>query len=176
MSYGDVTRETTAAIRTNPAIPTTPEAYRDYHEFMGRAEATYTEITHMTNRLYDLQGRLKALISHLESAQYADVASEAKTVLKKLDAWDKAMVQRLSKAYDDVENFVNGFTAEYLTALNHGDSGIPQINTGTRDKIAELNARWNALKAQGEKLIQEDIEGLNRELYEVGVGPLYLKE
>jgi hypothetical protein len=75
-----------------------------------------------------------------------------------------------------VENFVNGFTAEYLTALNHGDSGIPRINKGTRDKIAELNARWNTLRAQGEKLIQEDIEGLNRELYEVGVGPLYLKE
>ncbi|MDX1332952.1 MAG: glycosyl hydrolase, partial [Robiginitalea sp.] len=176
LSYGDVSRETTAAIGTNPVIPTTPEAYQDYHEFMGRAEATYTEMTQMTNRLYDLQGRLKALISHLESARYADVALEAKGVLKKLDAWDKVMVQRLSKAYDDVENYVNGFTAEYLTALNHGDSGIPRINKGTRDKMAELNARWSTLRTQAENLIQEDIEGLNRELYEVGVGPLYLRE
>jgi photosystem II stability/assembly factor-like uncharacterized protein len=176
LSYGDVSRETTAAILNNPVIPTTAEAYRDYHEFMGRAEATYTEMTEMTNRLYNLQGRLKELISHLESAGYEDQSSEAKRVLEKLDAWDKVMVQRLSKAYDDVENFVNGFTAEYLTALNHGDSGIPRINKGTRDKIAELNARWNTLKAQADNLIEQDVEGLNRELYEVGVGPLYLRD
>ena len=176
LSYADVRQETTATILPNPVIPTTAETYRDYDEFMGRAEMTYTEMTHMTNRLYDLQGRLKEMISHLDKAQYEEVASEARRVLKKLDAWDKAMVQRLSKAYDDVENYVNGFTAEYLTALNHGDSGIPRINKGTRDKIASLNARWGTLKAQAEDLIEEDIQGLNRELYEVGIGPLYLKK
>ena len=31
------------------------------------------------------------------------------------------MAQRLSKAYDDVENYENGFTAHYLTVLNQAD-------------------------------------------------------
>jgi hypothetical protein len=176
LSYADVRLETTSAILPNPVIPTTAEAFREYDEFMGRAETTYSEMTHMTNRLYDLQGRLKEMISFLEKARYEDLASEAREVSGKLDAWDKGMVQRLSKAYDDVENYVNGFTAEYLTALNHGDSGIPRINQGTRDKIASLNARWNTLKAQAENLITEDIESLNRKLHEVGIGPLYLKK
>ncbi|MEJ2584433.1 MAG: glycosyl hydrolase [Robiginitalea sp.] len=176
LSYAGVRQETKAAILPNPLIPTTPEAFRDYHDFMSRAEANYKEMTHMTNRLYDLQGRLKELIAHLENGPHVEIASEAREVLQKMDAWDKTMVQRLSKAYDDVENYVNGFTAEYLTALNHGDSGIPRINQGTRDKIAALNARWGTLKAHAENLIKEDIEGLNRELYEVGIGPLYFKE
>jgi hypothetical protein len=104
------------------------------------------------------------------------VAQEAKDLLEKLDTWDKLMVQRLSKAYDDVENFVNGFTARYLTALNHGDSGIPRINAGTRERIAALNARWEKYKAQATALIEEDIAGLNREFYELGIGPLYLRD
>ena len=176
LSYAGVQQETQAAVIPNPLIPTTPEHFSEYHEFMSRAEATYAEMTHMTNRMYDLQGRLKEMISHLQRGGHADLAVEAKGVLGKLDAWDKIMVQRLSKAYDDVENYVNGFTAEYLTALNHGDSGIPRINKGTRDKIAALNARWNTLKAEAESLIREDIEGLNRQLSGVGIGPLYLKE
>lgn len=176
LSYAGVQQETQAAVIPNPLIPTTPEHFSEYHEFMNRAEATYAEMTHMTNRMYDLQGRLKEMISHLQRGGHADLAFEAKGVLGKLDAWDKIMVQRLSKAYDDVENYVNGFTAEYLTALNHGDSGIPRINKGTRDKIAALNARWNTLKAEAESLIREDIEGLNRQLSGVGIGPLYLKE
>ena len=60
-----------------------------------------------------------------------------------LQDWDGTMVQRLSQAYDDVENFVNGFTAEYLTALNHADSGIPRVNKGTEAKIESLDATWS---------------------------------
>jgi hypothetical protein len=86
------------------------------------------------------------------------------------------MVQRLSKAYDDVENYVNGFTAEYLTALNHGDSGIPRINTGTKSKLEALNAQWNVYKKEAELLLSEDVEGLNREFYELGIGALYLSK
>jgi hypothetical protein len=176
LTYADGRQETQAAILANPLIPTSQDVYRDYHQFMSRAEAAYTEMTHMTNRLYDLQGKLKEMISHLQRSGHGELASEAKRILGKLDSWDKIMVQRLSKAYDDVENYVNGFTAEYLTALNHGDSGIPRINKGTLDKIAALDARWNLLKAEAESLIREDVEGLNQELYEVGIGPLYLKE
>jgi len=31
-----------------------------------------------------------------------------------MKTWDEEMVQRKSKAYDDVENFPNKFTANYL--------------------------------------------------------------
>ncbi|MCO5725575.1 WD40/YVTN/BNR-like repeat-containing protein [Robiginitalea marina] len=174
LRYGDVSRETKASLLPNPLIPTTGEEFSDYHDFMGKAEATYTEMTRMTNRLYALQGSLKEVIAHLEEKGNESLKGEADALLEKLDQWDKAMVQRLSKAYDDVENYVNGFTAEYLTALNHGDSGIPRINQGTRDKIQELNVRWNSLKARAGAIISEDVKNLNEKLYAQGIGALYL--
>lgn len=176
LKHGGTTEEAQAKILPNPLIPTTEETWREYDAFMRQGAATYTEMTRMTNQLHELQGRLSDLIGHLEATGNQEVAEEAKRTLQKMKDWDAAMVQRLSKAYDDVENYVNGFTAEYLTALNHGDSGIPRINEGTRQKMASLNARWGTYKQQAQRLISEDIEGLNRELYEVGVGALYLKE
>ena len=176
LSHGNSAVESEARIIPNPLIPTTEEEWKDYDAFMKQAEATYTEMTLMTNKLHGLKGRLETLIGHLEDTGQEDVLDEAKRTLQKLEAWDAEMVQRLSQAYDDVENYVNGFTAEYLTALNHGDSGIPRINKGTREKISSLNARWNAYRKQADTLIREDIEGLNRELYEVGVGVLYLED
>jgi hypothetical protein len=140
---------------------------------MKLAEERYREMTEMTNAMFKLQGHLEQMISHLETTPNTEVTEEAKRTLNKMKEWDNKMVQRLSKAYDDVENYVNGFTAEYLTALNHGDSGIPRINTGTKSKLESLNARWNTYKREGELLMSEDIEGLNRELYELGIGALY---
>ena len=62
------------------------------------------------------------------------------------------MVQRLSKAYDDVENFENGFTAHYLTLINAVDSELPKLTIGAKNtkrhkgfsfKLWEFKARAN---------------------------------
>lgn len=176
VKHGDVEKQTKANLLPNPLIPTTEATWADYQTTMQQAEEKYREMTDKTNAMYALQGRLQQMISHLESTPHTEVAEEAKRTLQKMKQWDEKMVQRLSKAYDDVENYVNGFTAEYLTALNHGDSGIPKINTGTKAKLQALNSQWNTYKREAELLMSENIEGLNREFYELGIGPLYLSE
>lgn len=176
LKHGDVQKQTKANLLPNPLITTTDASWAEYETTMKQAEDKYREMTDMTNEMYALQARLQQMISHLEGTPHTEVTAEAKRTLNKMKEWDKKMVQRLSKAYDDVENYVNGFTAEYLTALNHGDSGIPKINTGTKSTLQALNTRWNTLKGEAELLMSEDIEGLNREFYELGIGPLYLSK
>jgi len=174
LKAGEVQKQTQATLLPNPMIPTSEATWRDYDTTMKQAEDRYREMTELTNAMYVLQGRLQEMISHLETTPHTEVTEEAKRTLNKMKEWDKKMVQRLSKAYDDVENYVNGFTAEYLTALNHGDSGIPRINTGTKAKLESLNAQWNTHKREAELLMSEDVEGLNRKFYELGIGALYL--
>jgi len=38
------------------------------------------------------------------------------------------LVQCKSKAYDDVENFSNKFTTEYLFLINHAENSIHRVN------------------------------------------------
>jgi hypothetical protein len=83
------------------------------------------------------------------------------------------MVQRLSKAYDDVENFVNGFTAEYMTAFNHADSAIPKVNSGTKKKISDLNGIWQGHKATAMEILENQVSAFNSELQAAGIGVLY---
>ncbi|MEJ2162064.1 MAG: glycosyl hydrolase [Robiginitalea sp.] len=175
LKYGTLTEEVQGRIVPNPLISTTADEFREYHSFMSQAEQKYREMTHMTNQFYELQGRLKDLIDHLKKTEHTEVTQKAEQTYQKLKEWDTEMVQRLSKAYDDVENFVNGFTAEYLTAINHGDSGIPRINEGTLKKITTLNARWETYKGQANEIIREDIKTLNQQLFELGIGALYIE-
>ena len=51
--------------------------------------------------------------------------------------WDDEMVQRLSKAYDDVENFENKFTAEWLFLINQTESDIPVVNQEHYEKAVD---------------------------------------
>ena len=104
---------------------------------------------------------------------FSEQHAAAEALSQALGKWDASMVQRLSKAYDDVENYVNGFTAEYLTALNHADSPIPMVNEGTKNKIAELDSRWAGYKAEALELINVQVPAFNEKLRQVGVGALY---
>ena len=128
----------------------------------------------MTNGMREVRMRLKDLIGHLEEAGKPGLAAQGKDLAGAMDQWDSTMVQRLSKAYDDVENYVNGFTAEYLTALNHGDSGIPRVNKGTKEKIAALNRRWAQHRATARRILDSRVPGFNAALQEAGIGALYL--
>ena len=82
------------------------------------------------------------------------------------------MVQRRSRAYDDVENFQNKFTANYLFLVNQTESDLPRVNQPSRDRREELDREWAALKARSDAMTNEDIPALNRKLWEVGIGAI----
>lgn len=150
----DRTVEAAAEIIHNPLIPTTTEQYREYHEFMKEAEATYREMTLVTNHLYRQQLQLKSFLEKVDKKEFPEEYRKAEELIGKMDAFDKIMVQRLSKAYDDVENYENGFTAHYLTAINQTDSAIPLVTKGSKERIKELNAQW-----ENHKKLLEEIRG-----------------
>ena len=90
----------------------------------------------------------------------------------KIKAWDEDMVQRRSKAYDDVENFENKFSAEYLFLINHNDSSIPLINQASKDQKIILDNQWQILKSRGQELLEKDIKNMNDKLWKMGVGSI----
>ena len=59
-----------------------------------------------------------------------------------MKAWDEDMIQRQSKAYDDVENFPNKLTANYMFLINQTESGLPRVTRAMRSRRSELDARW----------------------------------
>jgi len=84
-------------------------------------------------------------------------------------------VQRKSTAYDDVENFPNKFTANFLFMMNHVESSIPKINEGTKARYAELMEHWKPLQAEGKRLIETAVPAFNKLASEKGVGVLFVK-
>ncbi len=167
---GKVT-ETKGSIREVPTFETQPGQYEAYDAFMEETENKLTEMHDMVNQLFKAQQQLKAV---LEKVKDETVKKEGKALLEELDAWDKEMVQRKSKAYDDVENFPNKFTAEYIFMINATNSAIPRVNQSSRDRKVELDAQWTGLKQRGKAFINNKIPGYNKKLWAIGIGAVQL--
>lgn len=176
LSGGGVTAEAKGEIQDIPGYNLTPADYQAYHEWMTQLEAEVTTMHTLVNTAKTYQDQLKDLVSRLDKkAEYKDLKTAAEKLIKEIQAWDESMIQRKSTAYDDVENFPNKFTANFMYMMNHGESSIPKINEGTKSRYAELMEQWKPLKAEGERLIQTSVPAFNKLASEKGVGVLFVK-
>ncbi len=161
-------------ILPNPLYPGKVETYREYHTFMIAAEHKLTGMHQTINTLYRHQQQLVQVLEALAGkADLAGLYEEGKALLARMKTWDALMIQRKSKAYDDVENFPNGFTANYMFMINHCESDIPRVTQSSRDRHQELEAEWATLEAQASALLDKDLPAFNKRLWEAGFGVIW---
>ncbi|WP_127020105.1 VPS10 domain-containing protein [Flagellimonas beolgyonensis] len=163
------TVSTQGMVIPTPNTGMTQERFEEQDRFMNELEANLTDMHNKINTLYKVQGQLKDLMKELDNA---DLKKEGQALLDKLKTWDEEMVQRKSQAYDDVENFPNKFTAEYLFLMNQSNSSLPRVNQSSIDRRNELDAQWVGLKQRAETLMKSDIPEFNKKLWDNGVGAI----
>jgi hypothetical protein len=174
LKSGDRSLSTEADILANPLYSTDAATYAEYDSFMSGLESDVTLMHQTVNRLKDAQAQLAALLAALPAEPgFAEVRQDGDSLLAKLKAWDADMVSRNSKAYDDVENFPQKFTANYLFLLNATESELPRVNQPSRDRLAELQPGWALLKARADTMIDDDIPAINAKLWALGYGAIW---
>jgi photosystem II stability/assembly factor-like uncharacterized protein len=176
LAQGEQSANTSFKILQNPLYSTTMEQYQETHDFRAKVEANITDMHKRVNHLKKLQGQIEAVLKEVpEGEQFAKVKSDGASLMAKMKAWDEDMVQRKSKAYDDVENFPNKFTAEYIFLINQNDSSLPRVTEASKKRLIELDKQWAVLKARSEELINTDLPAYNKLLWEHGIGALHMK-
>ena len=137
-------------------------------------EAELTSMHKLVNNLYDTQKRLEALLNSLpDDAKFGAIKKDGEALIKKMKAWDEDMAQRRAKAYDDVENYPNKFTADYMYLINQTESDIPRVNQPNLDLMKEMNAKWATLKARAMEIQDKDIPAMNKRMWDAGKGAIW---
>lgn len=173
LTLGARTQSVDAEVLAHPLHPIDAATYAEYDTFMSGAEAQLRTMHETVNRLWDVRTRLRSVLSAMPKEPRFDAArTDGQALLARLDAWDTDMVSRLSRAYDDVENFPQKFSANWMFLLNATESDLPRVNQPSRDRRAELGAQWVELEGRANALLNTDIPALDRRFFDLGVGAI----
>ncbi len=174
LKMGDQQVTTEVVILPNPLYPTTAKGYLEYSELMGKMESELSRMHQLVNTMYAKRVQLETLLPKLASEdKYKALYQAGQTLAERMKEWDEDMVQRKSKAYDDVENFSNKFTAEYLFLINQTESDIPRPNQASRDRLRELDLQWANLEARAKTLLEQDLPVFNQQAWAAGLGAIW---
>ncbi|QBA65496.1 WD40/YVTN/BNR-like repeat-containing protein [Muriicola soli] len=171
LTMGDESVKTQASIIATPGFEVSNTQYEEFDSFMSEMEAELSVMHLMVNQLYNVQGQLKKILESLEAGPLKETGQK---LLNDLVSWDEDMIQRKSQAYDDVENFPNKFTAEYIFLINQSNSVIPRVNQGSRERKKELDTQWNMLKERGQQFLEDALPEYNKALWNSGIGAILL--
>ena len=125
LKIGDETVTTKGELIAPPNLENWDKQFKEHDTFMTQLEKNLTDMHQKVNMLYKVKQQLTQVLKEVTDET---LKKEGQALVKKLKDWDNDMVQRKSQAYDDVENFPNKFTAEYLFLMNQSNSDIPRIN------------------------------------------------
>jgi hypothetical protein len=176
LKMGNKVVNTTFEILPNPLYGTSDKNYEEYHAVMQAMESEVNRMHLMINDMAERRKQLEAIISVLPAdAQFDGIKKDGQALISRMKAWDEDMIQRKSKAYDDVENFPNKFTANYLYLINQTESDLPRVNQPSLELKKELDAQWTTLKAKADQIIEKDLPSMNKTLWDAGVGPIWKK-
>ncbi|MBU2527062.1 MAG: glycosyl hydrolase [Bacteroidetes bacterium] len=175
LTVGDVAQATSFKITNNPLYDVKPEDFQEFDRIMTDMEQQVTEMHKMVNTLKAAQEQLKSVLIKISADNSkTEIYKQGMALVTSLSEWDGEMVQRMSKAYDDVENFENKFSAEYMFLLNHADSSLPKVNLPTIERKKELDATWVGLKSKGIQL-KAQLKTFNQVLWQAGIGAVQLE-
>ncbi len=167
---------TSAEILSNPLYSNGIENYKAYHQVMLDMENQFTQMHQLVNTIFAKREQLVQLLGTISTdPSFQSIQMEGAALVKKMKTWDEAMVQRKSKAYDDVENFPNKFSANYIFLINQTESDIPVVNNPSFELKKALDAEWSVMKATATEILEKDVPALNKKLYAVGIGGIWKK-
>jgi hypothetical protein len=170
---GNGETSTVCEIKPHPINAPDQATYEAYHRQMQIMEGTVDNMHKTVNKMQSIRTQLESLTKQIPADEkYVAIRTSAKKMIKKMNEWDEKMVQRKSKAYDDVENFANKLSADYLYLVNQTEGDIPRINDPVLEIFNELSQQWSVLKDEATSVFNRDIPALNQELWKNGVGAL----
>ena len=84
-------------------------------------------------------------------------------------------MQAKSQSKDDVINFTNMLSANYIFLKGEMDVNIPTVTLGQQQRLTELNAEWQPIKQEYDGL-QKNVEEYNALCGKMQIGKITIPE
>lgn len=163
LTLGTEEKSVSFNVLPHPGIQATAQEYEQQHQTMLAIERGINEIHESINNARSMKKQINDLVEIIGGKPEWKAAVDAgKAVVKKIEAWEEKVVQPKAQSNDDIINFVNKLSADYIFLKGELDDNIPYVTTGVTQQLSALDEQWKALKAEYNGLIQNEVTPFNK--------------
>jgi hypothetical protein len=128
-----------------------------------QAEDGLRDIHNSVNNMRKVKKQIEGYNELLKNDPNAkELINTGKEILKKLEKWEKELIEPRSKNFQDVINFENKLNSEFLQIKSTADTHDPRVTQGVRDRLGDIQIDWIKQKNFMNEVINKDISNYNK--------------
>ena len=162
LSLGDTTVETTATVLPNPKITASTAAYNDQQQLLAQIEATIVHMHEAVNQMRSAKAQLNAYDKLLKDNESAKALLEKGEQLReRIKIWEENLIQPKQKTFQDVINFHNQLSADFMHLKGFVDVAEPKVTEGAKERLKDLMAAWKTYENEKTAIVEKEMTAFN---------------
>jgi len=143
----------------DPRINADANEYLQQQQTLAEVDNKVKEIHDAVNQMRIVRKQVNDLLDLLiDTVTYKTAIASGKSLNKKITTWEEKLVQPKAQSNDDIINFVNMLSADYIFLKGEMDINSPAVTNGQQQRLNELNAQWQPLNNEYKNLQQQIAE------------------
>ncbi len=160
--FDTLVRAAPIKIVADPRINATAADYAEQQEWAAKVESGIREIHGSVLRIRKIRQQISEVVDLAGTGkEMKPVVDSGRAISAKLLTWEEELVQNKAKSNDDVINFINKLSADYIFLKGEMDANIPYVTNGQKQQYAKLDAAWQLSKGRMNSLLNKDVAGFN---------------
>ena len=162
LRYDSIERTVPFTVLADPRIKASAADYVEQQEWLEKVEEGIREIHGSVLRIRKVRQQVSEVVGLVGArADWKEVADSGRRIADRLLKWEEELVQNKAQSNDDVINFINELSADYIFLKGEMDVNIPFVTAAQKERYGELEAAWKPLKARMDGLLEKDVAGFN---------------
>ena len=163
LKLGNQDKQVAFTVMPDPRIKASNEAYVVQHQLLSSIETGVKEIHLSVTSIRKAREQINYLLSLVnDQPDLKVVVDSGKKVVEIVTNWEEKLVQPRSQSYDDIINFENKLSADFIFIHGEADTNIPFVTDGQQQVLRELNDKWLLLKNELATIIGKHIGVFNK--------------
>ncbi|NNC70943.1 MAG: glycosyl hydrolase, partial [Flavobacteriaceae bacterium] len=163
LSVADQSVSTAVTILANPAIDANKEDYQEQQAVLLQIEESIRSIHEAVSSMRSAKKQLKNYEKLLKDNEQAnELISKGKELIKRIDTWERKLIQPDQKTFQDVINFPNKLNAHFMHLKDFAGSADPKVTEGTKARLKDLLAEWKVFKDERDAIVDTEMAAYNQ--------------
>jgi len=169
LTFGPTTQTQRFEVRPDPRSTATPADVAARDSLSRAINARVGEIHDALLRLRDVKTQVAAFVDRTKATPVASaIGAKGREITSTIDTLDPQLSTKAANG-QDVINYRNGINTQYAFLLGNVEAN-EFVTQPSRERFAELERLWAALRAQVERVETDDVAAFNKLLQDGGVG------
>lgn len=162
LSYKSSISETKVDVIKDPNLTADATSWTEQQVLLKRISEQISSMHKKVNDLRKIKKQVEGYnLVFKDQTQYKELVTAGSDLIAKMDKWESEIVESRIKNGQDVINWPSKLNAEFFNLKSLADTHNPVVTDGVKNRLADLESKWNLLNTAYEQELKKAINDYN---------------